>query len=365
MKKLVSIAVVLVMVISMFAGCSLFSNDALVKFDDTHSHQDPDGLTYDERIVLKGNKILDILEEYASSEAYPNTLCFDDDGNVVGMYDYDETTGLAVGMTNLATGEYEAFKEGEEVDLGKPDESKIVDIAGDATMGAVVYGNESKTVSAYFYIWLTDASASEQVIEYMNDVYGVEFTKSDDTTLTAVADEKHIESDFELAEESGEEYETKDAAAYADILMLNYELAEYKGENAYKPYDEYTDPEDLEFDEKVVLVGSGYYAVPDDSYSEKLSAMTDVLYGKDGKIVGDYTYYVCYDKEGADYLYDYLQTANFETSRVSDTVILEKKAGKVLEGMITSYKGYNILDDDSIDGFTKMIEETYFSVVCE
>lgn len=362
MKKLVSVAVALITVLSLFAGCSLFSNDALVKFDDTHTHNDPEGLTYDERIVLKGNRFADYLEGIVNSAAYPDTMVYDEEGNMIGMYDYDESTGLAYGFTSLSDEKYTEFDE--PVDLGKPDTSKMIDIPGDITVGAVVYGNEEKAVSAYVYIYLSDASAKDQVKELLKDYYGVEANEDNDTTLSFVQDSDYINKTFEDAIEQGAAVMAKDASTYSEFLMADYGVTVYKGENAYKPYDEYTDPEDLEYDEKVVLVGAGEYAVLED-YVADLSTMTDVLYGKDGKMVGHNTYYVCTSKEGADHLMGWLETGTSNITRVSDTVISDSKTGKDLESLITSYIGYNVLNDDSVEDYTRMIEESFFSVVCE
>lgn len=362
MKKIISVAVALITVLSLFAGCSLFSNDALVKFDDTHTHNDPDGLTYDERIVLKGNKFADYLEDIVNSAAYPDTMVYDEEGNMIGMYDYDESTGLAKGFTSLSDEKYNEFDE--PVDLGKPDTSKMIDIPGDITVGAVVYGNEEKAVSAYVYIYLSDAKATDQVKELLKEYYGVEANKDNDTTLSFVQDSDYINKTFEDAIEQGATVMAKDASTYSEFIMADYGVTVYKGENAYKPYDEYTDPEDLEYDEKVVLVGAGEYAVLEE-YVADLSTMTDVLYGKDGKMVGHYTYYVCTSKEGADHLMGWLETGTSDITRVSDTVISDSKTGKNLESLITSYIGYNVLVDDTVKDYTRMIEESFFSVVCE
>ncbi len=362
MKKIISVAVALITVLSLFAGCSLFSNDALVKFDDTHTHNDPDGLTYDERIVLKGNKFADYLEDIVNSAAYPDTMVYDEEGNMIGMYDYDESTGLAKGFTSLSDEKYNEFDE--PVDLGKPDTSKMIDIPGDITVGAVVYGNEEKAVSAYVYIYLSDAKATEQVKELLKEYYGVEANKDNDTTLSFVQDSDYINKTFEDAIEQGATVLAKDASTYSEFIMADYGVTVYKGENAYKPYDEYTDPEDLEYDEKVVLVGAGEYAVLEE-YVADLSTMTDVLYGKEGKMVGHYTYYVCTSKESADHLMGWLETGTSDITRVSDTVISDSKTGKDLESLITSYIGYNVLVDDTVKDYTRMIEESFFSVVCE
>ncbi len=364
MKKVISIALVALMVVSMFAGCSLFSDNTLVKFDDTHTHNDPADLTYDDRVVLRNTKFDEYLESIVNSAAYPDTMVYDTDGNMVGMYNYDETTGLATGWTDLSTGEYNEFDPDKMIDLGKPDASLMIDLPEGIVMGAVVYGNESKAVSAYLYIFLPDAAVSQQVSTIMEENFGMKFESKDDTTLTFVKDADAINSEFDAAIEAGMTVMTKDASAYGELLSGDFSLMVYKGENAYKPYTDYEDPTDLDYDEKVVLVGSGEYAIVEE-YVEYLTSMTDVLYGKDGKMVGHYTYYVATSKEGADAMYGWIDSGDSTVSRVSDTVICEVKTGDILAATLTQYQGYNVLADDSVADYTRMIEETFFSVVCE
>ena len=164
-------------------------------------------------------------------------------------------------------------------------------------------------------------------------------------------------------ESYGETYNAKDADAYAGILTLYYGVRSYGGANPYKPYSEHTDPADLEFDKRVVLTGSGDPHV-DAAYAANITAVTDFVYGKDGKVVAHYTYYECPSKEAA----DALLAANsyfFNPELVSDTVILDSLTGSDMTDLVTAFKGFNVLKDDSLDGYVKMLEGTYFSVVCE
>lgn len=366
MKKVISIALAALMLVSVLAGCSLFSDETLVKFDDTHSHSDPADLTYTDRVVLRNTKFNEYLEEVVNTAAYPNTYMFDDNGNVLGMYDYDAETGLAYGWTAFdENGTYTAFEEGNELDLGKPDESKMIDLPEGVVAGGVVYENEKKAVSAYVYIFTPDAETTEKVLGIISE-YFADFEKKDDTTLLLTKDAETINLEFDDAEAAyGEEITERDAAAYSEILMSDYGMNIYKGENAYKPFADYEEPTEFEYDQKSVLVGDGYYAVPDDSYSEKLSTLTDVIYGKDGKPVGHYSYYTCTDKDGADYLQKYLETGNTTVTRISDTVVCESRVGDYLQSIIKSYQGYNILEGDSFDEYVDMVAESNISVVCE
>lgn len=363
MKKALSLVLVFAMLFSL-AGCSLFSDKSVVYIDKTHTVNDPKDLTYDKRIVLNNTQFGEEIESYANTSAYPDTLMYDEEGNMIGIYNYDATTGLASGWTKLEDGTYTAFPEGQEVDLGKPDTSKLIEIPGEVVLGCVVYESKEQATDAYLYLFLSDATAKELVKTSMVNLYGLEFTEDSDTLLSFHQDAAHIASEFEQLADSLTT-DAKDAQAYADILMSYYMVKEYTGESAYKPYADIVDPTDIEFDQRVVLAGKGEYAVLEE-YVNDLSVMTDVVYGKDGKTVAHYTYYEAPNKESGDRLEKYMTDDGFNNvSRVNDTVLLTSYTGKDLEDVITSYKGYNILKDDSVDEYVRNIEEAYFSVVCE
>ncbi len=357
MKKICSLALVLALLLSA-AGCGLFSSASSVKLGN-YTHNDPKDLTYDQRIVLKNTDFGSYLEENLNVAAYPDTMVYDEEGNMIGLYDYDEETGLAAGWLSMADGSYTAFEKGEEVDLGKPDPSLMVSIPGDVSLYWVVYGSKDAAKAAYLYLFLTDASAKQTVADAMEEFYGLILKEESDTVLTFVQDQDLIDTEFTLWESYGTPVEVKDAAAYATILKQNYSVREDSGSNPYKPYEGHSDPTDIDFDEKVVLTGSGEAAV-DEQYAKDITCMTDILYGKDGDMVAHYTYFECPSKEAADDLATYFT----EASRISDTVLQFSYTGQELQDMLSVYMGYNVLKDASVKEYIRMIEETYYSVIC-
>lgn len=361
MKKLITVAALVLAMAFTLTGCSLFSNKSVVKFDDNYTHEDPKGLKYDTRIALQGEGFDSKLEDEANTMAYPDTMMYDEDGNVTGMYDYDPETGLAKGWTDFADGTYTEYKAGEEVDLGMPDESMLIDIKGDVTMAFVVYGNKDKAVSAYMYLFLSDSSDKDTVKKAMNDFYGIEMTDENDTVLKFVQDEAYIDDQFKQQEDYGLTVDTKDAKAYADVLSQLYGVREYGGKNPYKPYDGHEDPTDVEFDEKVVLTGSGQAAVTED-YAEDVASMTDYVYGYKGDVVAQYTYIEATSKEAADTLINECYV-NTNAERVSDTVIEISLTGQNMKDTVSAYIGYNVLKDTSLDDYVRMLQETYFTSI--
>lgn len=360
MKKLILAALVLALVLSL-AGCGLFSDSSIVNFDDVYTHHDPDGLKYDTRIALKGADFgADVVEAY-NTMAWPDIMMYDDDGGMIGMYDYDPETGLAYGWIDLNDGSYNAYDAGEEVELGLPDETMTISLGGTADMYAVVYGNEGVAVEAELYVLLSDASDKDAMLAGLCDYYLLDFAAESDTVLKCVFDADTIAADFAQMEEYGEEYDAKDADTYADLLKLNYGLKSFGTVNPYKPYEGAEDPTDVEFDEKIVLTGSGAYSLSDEKLEKDLQCRTDVLYGLEGETVAMYTYFEFSSADTVDQLLE-ADTDFFNPSRVSDTVILDAVSGSRMEEILTSYEGYGIISDHSLDTFADYMEECYFSM---
>lgn len=358
MKKLCALALTLALLLAL-AACGLFSSSSAVKLGN-YTHSDPKDLTYDQRIVLENDDFGAYLEDYENSGAYPDTMVYDESGSMIGFYDYDEETGLASGWTSLTDGSYTAFAAGEEVDLGKPDPTAMVSIPGTVSLYFVVYGSKDTANAAFMYLFLSDASAKQTVSDAMEGLYGITMQEESDTVLTYVQDAGYIAAEFADLESYGQAVEVKDAAAYATVLKQNYNVREDSASNPYKPYEGHSDPTDIDFDEKVVLTGSGEAAV-DEQYAKDITCMTDILYGKDGDMVAHYTYFECPSKEAADDLATYFT----EASRISDTVLQFSYTGQELQDMLSVYMGYNVLKDSSVKEYIRMIEETYYSVICK
>lgn len=336
-------------------GCSLFSKGDSVRLGD-YEHKDPSGVSYDTRTILKNEDFGADLAEYASSDAYPDTMLYDESGNPIGMYDYDAATGLAKGWTSLTDGTYTAFEAGKEVDLGKLDESKMVTIPGDVTAYFVVYAKGGEPIESDGYLMLSDASAKDTVLSAMTAVYGLAYTAESDTVLKLVSDKTAIAAAMANAGLT----DAVTAEGYISFLQDSFGVREDMGVNPYKPYDGHQDPTDIEYDQKVVLTGSGQAAVTGDLV-DCVASQTDYLYGKDGDMVASYMYIEGKDKASTDKIAEMYNTAE----RVSDTVILIAYTGDAMSSVLDSYMGYNVIKDHSVAEYTRMIEETFFSVVYE
>ena len=360
-KKIAALALIGMMVFAS-TGCSLFANDAVVKFTDEYQHEDPDDLKGKERVALKCETFDVILEEMVNAEAYPDTTMMDEDGNIIGLYDYDETTGLAMGWTNMTDGTYTAFEPGQELNLGMPDESKMIDIPGAVTLGVVVYGEgeeESAPAMTYVYTFLENPEAAELVTQKMEEVYGVVLTAQDDKTLLGYMDQAYMNDVFEQMEVK----DGKTVRTYAALMQQIFAAVEVGTESAFEPYAGHEDPEDLEFDECVVLTAAGQNAMTEE-YLDYVPTMTIYLYGKEGKIVGQYIYYECKSPEAAEELIDDEYFMG-DMELIDDKVIKETLTGQKLEDMVNLYIGYSVLKDDTLEDYLRMAEETYFASVCK
>ncbi len=352
MKKFLSVLLLLAVLLTLTGCSSLFSQADVVMLGD-YSHKDPSGVTFDTRTVLSNSDFGPTLAEFASSAAYPDTLVMDESGNVIGMYDYDATTGLANGWINISTGEYITYEAGEEVDLGMPDESKLVSFTGDVTLYFVVYAKDNTPVESDAYMMLSSADDKDAVINAMADFFGLTFTAESDKVLKYVSDKAALTSEMEMMGLTS-------GTDYVEYLQMSYSVRTAAGENPYKPYAGHTDPTDIEYDEKIVLTASGQAAVGEDE-ADCISSLSAFLYGKDGDIVAAYTYYESPNKEGA----DKLEKSTNGATRVSDTVLMVSYTGAELSSSIDQYIAYSLVKDHSLSEYARFLEETFMAQVYE
>lgn len=357
MKKVLAVMMVLALALCMTGCSSLFSDNSIVKFDELYTHKDPQGLAYTERQALMNKNFGTQLAEMVNAMAYPDTMKYDDQGNMVGMYEYDESTGMASGWYDLTTGEFVA----EEIELGKPDESLMIELNGTVTLCAVIYGKDDKCVGAYVYAFLSDKADKDAVLTNMPMFYGLTLEAESDTVLVCKMDEAAVDALFEeYANLYGQPVTDRSTAALVDTLKMELGLRNY-GVNPFKPTSAMKDPEGLQYDTKQVLTSNGTYSFVDQSLENDMKVRTDVIYGYQGKAVAHYTYYEYNTKEAADKLMANAEGNMYTTpERLSDTVVMDYQDSKALEENIALYIGYNVMDDDSYDSYVTNVEESYF-----
>lgn len=357
MKRLIAVVLALVVAVS-FAGCGLFNDDSIVKFEDIYTHKDPDGLKYDERKTMINKNFGPDFEDTINADAYPSTLKFDNDGNMIGIYVYDEETGMASGYMDLLTGEFVE----EEVNLGKPDESKMTHLAGSVILGCVIYGAENHANAAYLYAFMSDKADTETVKANMELYYGWTMEKESDTVLVCKQDEAAIGAKFqEWQDLYGQIQSDRSVSGYASNLSLDLGLKNY-GVNPYKACESIVDPEDIDFDERILLTSNGTYSFADSSL-EKDMIRTDVVYGKDGHAIAHFIYYEYKTKDAADKLMNSSSDNFFDTPiRISDTIIQDRITGQDFQDVIKAYIGYNVMTDDALESYADNLEATYNSM---
>ena len=62
---------------------------------------------------------------------------------------------------------------------------------------------------------------------------------------------------------------------------------------------------------------------------------------------------------------DELESDMTNMTRVSDTVLEQVLTGDELTNTVNAYIGYNVLKDNSVDEYVRMIEEAYYSEIYE
>lgn len=361
MKRIICLLAAAVLVLSL-AGCSLFADSSAVKLGEDYTHHDPDGISYDQRVVLSNPDFGTSLEDYVDQAAYPDTMVYDESGNPIGIYDYDPATGLAGGWTNIQDGSYTPYEEA--VDLGKPDESLMLHLAGGVKLYFVVYGKDGAVGDVYSYLCLENKDDFANVSENASMLLGFPVTKLSDTVLQGVQTGSEAAELLNQMLDAGFPLSGKDAQGYAQYLQMNFGVKPLDSDNPYKPYAGHTDPEGLVFDERVVLTGSGQANV-DEAYASDIVCVTDYVYGSGGKVVAHYTYCECTSKDAADKLMEVADQFFFNPVRISDTVIGGSITGSAMDDLVSAYMGYNVLKDNSLSDYVRMLEETYFSLVAE
>ena len=222
MKKIISILLILTLALSLAACGSSEPNS----YDGDHfAHETPEEMADYAKTLLERADFNVHIESVLNIQAQPDILMYNQDGTeVIGMYIYDPETGLATGWTELATGQVNQYEQGQEVNLGKPDPEKTVDL-DTIKLGAVVYEKDDKAVAAELYFYLSNAEDATTLIRFMSDYYSEPLSKESETVYKIVKNEADVLAHFAREEKAGGAFFSKNAAEYIDVLKLNYGVA--------------------------------------------------------------------------------------------------------------------------------------------
>lgn len=123
--------------------------------------------------------------------------------------------------------------------------------------------------------------------------------------------------------------------------------------------DSYTfsDPEDLEFDQRFVLTG--------DESSKLLSDMSNmgyaaseiylILYAQDGMAVGEYQYFVTPDEASATALAEFYTSQGQQVTQ-TDNVLYAYSEADIIQASITTFASMGTISDETPEAYIEMME---------
>ena len=218
MKKLIALALALILVLS-FAACQ---QEKETSYGDHFDSVTPSEMVDHNKILLERADFDQYIESILNIQAYPDTLMYNSDGTeLIGMYIYDAETGLATGWTDLTTGEQHTYEAGKEVNLGKPDPDKLVQL-DTIKLGITVYEKDDKVTGAELYFFLADPADGQTLVSFMANYFSEPVTKETDTLYKIIKDEAAVLADFATEESAGNAFYSKNALEYISVLKLNY-----------------------------------------------------------------------------------------------------------------------------------------------
>ena len=218
MKKIISILLVLTLALSL-AACG---SSEPTNYDDHFVHETPEEMADYAKTLLERADFNVHIENILNVQAYPDILMYNQDGTeVIGMYIYEPETGLATGWTDLTTGQVHQYEQGQEVNLGKPDPEKTVDL-DTIKLGAAVYEKDGKAVAAELYFYLSNAEDAATLSRFMSDYYSEPLTKESETVYKIIKNEEAVLADFAEEEKAGGAFFSKNAVEYISVLQINY-----------------------------------------------------------------------------------------------------------------------------------------------
>lgn len=218
MKKIITILLIVTLVLSL-AACG---EDAPLGYGDHFTHETPEEMADHTKTLLERADFDQHIENILNVQAYPDLLMYNEDGSqVTGMYVYDPETGLATGWTDLITGEQHTYEAGKEVNLGKPDPDKMVQL-DTIKLGFTVYEKDGKVTGAELYFFLSDAKDAQQLMDFMRNYYSEPLVQDSETVYKIIKDEAAVMADFATEEKAGNAFFSKNAAEYISVLKLNY-----------------------------------------------------------------------------------------------------------------------------------------------
>lgn len=119
----------------------------------------------------------------------------------------------------------------------------------------------------------------------------------------------------------------------------------------------FTDPQDLDFNQRYVLIGDENCKLLNDmqNFGYEASAMYEILYSKDDVPVGEYQFFVCADEAGASELNEFYSSQGQKVTQ-ENNVLYSYTDGDTLEGNFITFSEMKILTDETSEAYIEMMK---------
>ena len=222
MKRIIAILLLLTLTLSL-AACA---EEGPVQYKEHFFHSTPEEMKDHKKILLEKEDFDRRVEEILNIRAYPNLMILDEEKNeTIGVYIYDPETGMALGWTDLETGEKTLYEAGQEKNLGKPDPNKMVFFNDSIRLGVAVYEQKGVVTGAELYFFVSDTKDKDLLQEYLTVYHGETLAEESEGVYKIIKDAAAVAADFAAAEAAGATYEKKDAEEYVSLMKTNYGVA--------------------------------------------------------------------------------------------------------------------------------------------
>lgn len=119
----------------------------------------------------------------------------------------------------------------------------------------------------------------------------------------------------------------------------------------------FTDPQDLDFDRRFVIVGEEGCKLLTDmgNMGYQASKMYEIMYAKDGVPVGDYQYFITPDEESAASLSEFYKSQG-QNITVEGNVLYAYTEGEAVEAMIVTFASTGAIPEETPEAYIEMMK---------
>lgn len=119
----------------------------------------------------------------------------------------------------------------------------------------------------------------------------------------------------------------------------------------------FTDPQDMEFDQRFVLKGDASCKLLSDmaNMGYLATAMYDIVYANDGAAAAEYQYFVAADEAGASSLAQFYTSQGQQITQEGN-VIYAYMDGDTLQASITTMASMDVITEETVEAYIEMMK---------